>query len=143
MTLRTTLFACLALLLCCFVCSFAASIIAQDASPAEADDPANSDDATHRRLPPYYNDLVTPGQRARIYKIQDDYESQIEELKKQLREVVAQRDAEVEAVLEPEQRELLTQVKEQSRLLREARAKAAAKLKERLPEDEASEVAGD
>jgi Spy/CpxP family protein refolding chaperone len=144
MKLRHALFATLALLLCGLIGSFATSITAQDTAsddattnaPAAA---ATDDDDSHRRLPAYYNDLVTPGQRKQIYSIQDRYEDQIEELKRQLREVVTKRDAEVLAVLQPEQRDLLDVVKEQSRMLREARAKAAARLKEQLPDDTATE----
>lgn len=142
MRLRTILFTSLALLLSGLIWSLNSNLPAQDSATETTTDTTPADDDSHRRLPAYYNDLVTPGQRARIYQIQDEYETQIEQLKQQLREVVSQRDAEVEAVLEPEQRELLTEVKEQSRRLREARAKAAARLRERLPEEESDESLG-
>ena len=138
MRLRTILLTACAMLLTLIAGSITTMLTAQEASTSAVDDEASAAadaNESHRRLPPYFSDLVTPGQRTKIYSIQDRYEAQIEELKEQLRKVVAQRDAEVEAVLEPEQRELLTSIKQQSQRLREARAKAAAKLKEKLPED--------
>lgn len=60
------------------------------------------------RLPNYYTRVVTPEQREKIYGIQQQYAMKIEALEKQLAELVAQRDAEVDKVLTPEQR---TQVK--------------------------------
>jgi hypothetical protein len=75
------------------------------------------------RLPSYYGDVVTQEQRDAIYKIQESYESQLAALREQLKALVAKRDAEVQAVLSPEQRE---QVK---RLAAEAKAEREAELK--------------
>ena len=55
------------------------------------------------RLPMYYGDVVSQKQREQIYGIQAKYADQIEQLQKQLDELKASRDAEVEAVLTPEQ----------------------------------------
>ena len=143
MKLRITWFVCLAAVVTCVVWSTANRLPAQEAqgeAVAEAASAAEESDDSHRRLPTYFSDLVTPGQRARIYAIQDRYEPKLEELKQLMRELVAERDAEVESVLEPEQKKLLSVVKEQARMLREARAKAAARLQEKLPASTADAV---
>jgi len=77
------------------------------------------------RLPMYYSAVVSPQQREQIYAIQAKYAPQIEELEKQFEALKKQRDAEVEAVLAPEQQ---AKVKE-ARLAAEAKRKQAAQPK--------------
>lgn len=55
------------------------------------------------RLPNYYSRVVDEAQREKIYGIQSKYAEEIEALAAQIAELVAQRNAEVEAVLTPEQ----------------------------------------
>jgi hypothetical protein len=45
------------------------------------------------------------------YDIQDRYEAQVKELQEQIKALLAKRDAEIDEVLNPEQRELLKQLK--------------------------------
>jgi serine/threonine protein kinase len=56
-----------------------------------------------RRLPAYYNQVVTPQQRDKIYSIQHSYAERIEALQVQLKELQSRMDADVKAVLTPEQ----------------------------------------
>jgi hypothetical protein len=60
--------------------------------------------APRGRLPPYYKDLVSPEQRDEIYRIQAKYNAKIDELEAEIERLKAQRDAEVEKVLTPQQR---------------------------------------
>ena len=56
------------------------------------------------RLPVYYSAVVSPEQRLQIYEIQRTCSEQILKLQGQLQALMEQRDAEVEAVLTPEQK---------------------------------------
>ena len=68
--------------------------------------------------------MVNDKQRFEIYKIQLDHAEQIEALKEKLRDLVAERDAEIRAVLTKDQQEKLDDVIAKSR---ESRRKAAEK----------------
>ena len=57
----------------------------------------------HGRLPAYYGKVVNERQREQIYAIQRHYFVQIEDLKAKLEAVTKKRDAEVSAVLSPQQ----------------------------------------
>ncbi|HWB00193.1 MAG TPA: hypothetical protein VG713_16985 [Pirellulales bacterium] len=72
-------------------------------------------------LPPYYKNVVDGVQREKIYKIQSQYEAKMDELEKQLKAMADQRDAEIEGVLTPEQKQ---RIKE---LAAEAKTKRAKK----------------
>lgn len=74
------------------------------------------------RLPAYYGDVITKEQRDKIYSIQASYEEQLAALREQLKALVAKRDAEVEAVLTPEQREQVKKIAEEARAERQAQA---------------------
>jgi len=67
---------------------------------------------TARRLPAYYKDVVTPAQREQIYAVQEKYNTQIDKLQAQIRELTAKRDADVEKVLTGEQRLRVKAIKE-------------------------------
>ncbi len=71
------------------------------------------------RLPPFYSKVVDKEQRAAIYKIQEQFSPQIDELQKQLDAVEDKRDAEIAAVLTDEQRQKL------ATLIAESKAKGA------------------
>ncbi|MCA9248094.1 MAG: hypothetical protein KDA42_13290 [Planctomycetales bacterium] len=96
----------------------------QDAPKGQKNEKAKKPQVTGR-LPAYYGTIVTDEQRIEIYKIQASYVDRVEALKKVLRELVAERDAEVRAVLTAEQQKELDAVIAKAR---EARKKAAAKL---------------
>jgi Spy/CpxP family protein refolding chaperone len=67
----------------------------------------------------YYGKVVTEEQRQKIYDIQRKYFPQIRALQKQLEALIAKRDAEIEAVLTPQQKA------EIERLRKEAAARRA------------------
>jgi len=103
--------------------------IAQEATAVdEAEDAAKPTDKKERaeprgRLPYYYNRVVNPQQREAIYTIQQQYEVKLEALRQQLKQLVEERDAEIESVLRPEQ---LEQVKAAARKAAEERLQRAA-----------------
>ena len=65
----------------------------------------------YRRLPPGYKEVVTDQQRDAIYKIQDEFGPKLAELKGKLAELQGQQQAKIEAVLMPEQKAKLQQIK--------------------------------
>jgi TolA-binding protein len=76
------------------------------------------------RLPAYFADIVTEDQRTAIYKIQESYKKQIDDLESQLAAVREKEINEIEAVLDAEQKEKL----------KKAREEAAGKRKKKAPE---------
>ena len=85
-----------------------ASTVAQEAAPVAAAPRVGDDEAG--RLPPGYTVVVTKAQRARIYAIQEKYESQLEDLKKQIAAIESKRDQEIEGLLDAEQKTILAYV---------------------------------
>lgn len=76
------------------------------------------------RLPNHYGKLnLTESQRTKIYKIQTDYKSQIDSLKKQLAELNEKRNAECEMVLNTSQKSILDEILAQIEKKRAARKK--------------------
>ncbi|MBW3600602.1 MAG: hypothetical protein KY475_25480 [Planctomycetes bacterium] len=115
--------------------AFAPSLGAQEAKQpaqpaADADSSETEEEREYRRLPLYYAQVVAPYQRENIYGIQAKYEDQIKELQAQIRAILAKREAEIEQVLFPEQREVL------KKLRAEAEAQRAAAAAKRRPADE-------
>ena len=80
------------------------------------------------RLPAHFGQVVDEGQRQRIYQIQAGYNPKIEALQAELDALVAQRDAEIRAVLSPEQQRRL------DARIAEAQAAKAAKAKKKADE---------
>jgi hypothetical protein len=81
------------------------------------------------RLPNFYAQVVTAEQRQKIYDIQRKYFDKIEALRKQLEALIAQRDAEIEAVLTPEQKAKIEQLRKEAserRGSRQAQGQSAA-----------------
>jgi uncharacterized protein HemX len=79
----------------------------QQAQPAQPNPPRG-------RLPAYYGQVVNQQQREQIYAIQAKYNARIAELQKQLADLRAQRDAEIEKVLTPEQLKRIQQLRAQA-----------------------------
>jgi len=83
------------------------------------------------RLPAYYSQIVTDGQRQRIYQIQASYNPKIEALQAQIVALEAQRDEEIRAVLSPvQQRQLDARIAE-AQAKKEAKAEKKAAQKKR------------
>ena len=63
------------------------------------------------RLPNHFGKLnLSDTQRDKIYKIQADYKSEIDSLKKQLAELNKKKNAEIVSVLEPSQKSILDKI---------------------------------
>jgi hypothetical protein len=80
---------------------------------------------TKGRLPAYYGQIVNAAQRQRIYQIQANYDPQIDALLAQIETLTEKRDAEIRAVLSPEQQQRL------DTLIQGAKANRAAKAAQR------------
>ncbi len=86
-------------------------------SGADAQQPAapEASDASTKevkgRLPRFYDVVVTSQQRKLIYEIQEKYEVQIRKLLQQIEALKKQRDREIEAVLDEEQREIVARLR--------------------------------
>jgi hypothetical protein len=91
------------------------------------------------RLPANYGKVVDPLQKEKIYGIQEQYEPKLEALRAQLKDLVAKRDAEIDALLTAEQRE---KVKELAEAAKARRAKAAAAAAAASSDGGASKPAG-
>ncbi|NLE37469.1 MAG: hypothetical protein GX621_05530 [Pirellulaceae bacterium] len=64
------------------------------------------------RLPSHYGKVVTEEQRRTIYELQALYAPHIEKLQAQIDALTRQRDARIEAVLTPEQRKQIAELRE-------------------------------
>lgn len=60
-------------------------------------------------LPAYYNKVLSPDEKEKLYKITERYAAEIKPLAAKIRELEAARDKEIDAALTPEQ---LTRIKE-------------------------------
>jgi TolA-binding protein len=78
------------------------------------------------RLPPGYTIVVTDAQRSRIYAIQDSYSAQIADLQKQITQIEGKRDLEIAALLDDEQKTVVSYVLKLRERQRSQRAKTAA-----------------
>lgn len=74
----------------------------------QADDaPTVQQDNAERRgpLPYYFGKLgMSDGQKQQAYKVQDEYDAKIEDLKNQLKALLAERDQKLESLLSPGQK---------------------------------------
>lgn len=91
------------------------------------------------RLPVHYSDIVTEEQKTEIYAIQAGYAVKISALAKQIKEIQSQQNAEIEALLSPEQKEKLKVAKEAAAAKKKQKAEAKAEAKEDKPEKVATE----
>ncbi len=78
------------------------------------------------RLPAYFAAVVTPTQREEIYKLQAEYAAQMEKLQAQLAALLADRDREVDGVLDPEQLAEVTKKRDEAKRRRAARNRPEA-----------------
>lgn len=84
------------------------------------------------RLPLYYASIVTDQQREAIYALQARYAQQLAALQQQIEALEKQRDQDIENVLSPQQKLLLTKMLEEAAAKRKKAAddKIAAKVAE-------------
>lgn len=100
---------CLVALFSSFVFAAPGLALEKEAKPsAEAEEAS----APKGRLPNHFADVVTPEQREKIYKIQRTYAEKLDELASEIRDLIAKREADIQAVLTAEQREKVSQAKE-------------------------------
>lgn len=79
------------------------------------------------RLPAYYRYVVTPQQREAIYKIQAEFAPKIAELQAQLKALTKERDQKVSAVLTPEQRKKVEDLRGAAKAKRAQKTKKPAR----------------
>ena len=91
------------LMLVCMVVASSNLIGQQETAPETTD----SDVSENNRLPPGFSEIITNSQKRKIYKIQQSYQSQIDALRSQIEAIESKRDAEVSAILDDEQKEVL------------------------------------
>lgn len=77
------------------------------------------------RLPAYFSAVVTQKQREAIYKLQSDYEMQLEKLRAEMDKLIAARDQEVDAVLSAEQLAEVNKKREEAKKRRAARSSSS------------------
>lgn len=111
-------------------------ILAQKAetkSESKADAKAPTAKKASKRLPNFYGDLVDGAQKEKIYVVLDKYNPQIEALAEQIKALQAKRDAEVEGVLNPEQKAKLDKSRADSKAKAQERAAAKKAASEPAP----------
>ncbi|MBL9082046.1 MAG: hypothetical protein JNK76_09595 [Planctomycetales bacterium] len=120
-SLRRTLAVALPILALAGTPLFAADEKAESKPAVETKVPAKKAAADRKGpLPFYYGKVVAPDQKETIYGIQEKYAGEIAPLAAKIKELMAARDKEIEAVLSPEQLAKIKQLKA------DAAAKAAA-----------------
>jgi hypothetical protein len=82
---------------------------------------------TPRRLPSFFKEVVDEKQRETIYKIQEEYGPKIADLRAQLDALTKQRDERIAAVLTPEQRKKLEDLRAAAKAKRAPKTKPAPK----------------
>ncbi len=99
---------------------------AQDADPAKpaAAKPADAafgKKARAGQLPPYYGEVVDDVQRQKIYAIQAEFNAQIKALQAKLDALKKERDDKIQAVLTPEQRKQVDDLRAAAKAKRDAK----------------------
>jgi hypothetical protein len=95
------------------------TVRAADEKPAEKKE-AKERAKARGVLPDYYAGVVDGTQRDKIYEIQKSYATKLDELKAQMKDLTDKRDAEIKALLTPEQKAKVEKAEA------EGKAKAAA-----------------
>lgn len=119
------------------VLTFSTFGLSQEKPTAEtkAKPPAKGEDKLKGRLPNNYGKIdLTMAQRDKIYAIQNGYDAQLDALKEQMKQLVAKRDADIDAVLTAEQKSKLESLRA------EAKKKSEEKLDAKKKEAEAKKA---
>jgi Spy/CpxP family protein refolding chaperone len=101
------------------------------AAKAKAD--GKKADKTPGRLPAYYKGVVTDEQRQQIYKIMAEYAPKLADLRAQLNRATKEQDGKIEALLTPEQKQKITQLKAAAKVNRRAAAGGEKKAQANAP----------
>ncbi len=95
------------------------------AAKAEAPPAAAKKTAKERqpagRLPNFYPKIVTEEQREKIFAIQKQYAAKIDPLRRELEKITRERDEAIEALLTPEQKKQLEDLKAAAKAKRDAK----------------------
>ena len=91
------------------------------------------------RLPNFYSDVVTEEQREKIYAIQKKYAEELEDLTEQLKALANDGDAEISALLTPEQRDKVAKAAAEAKAKR-IKAAEEKKLKKEASKDPVKET---
>ncbi|HLA86231.1 MAG TPA: hypothetical protein VJL29_15695 [Thermoguttaceae bacterium] len=78
------------------------------------------------RLPAHFRTVVTDEQRQKIYAVQQEYDPRIRKLREQLKTLTAERNAKIDALLTPEQRKKIADLKAAAKEKRKQARKAKA-----------------
>jgi hypothetical protein len=100
---------------------------------AAADDAKAEGKKAVRRLPMYYAQVVDEAQREKIYGIQAEFNEKTAPLRAQIEALEKDRDARIAAVLTPEQKKQLDDLKAAAKAGRDAAKKAAPKATPKVP----------
>jgi hypothetical protein len=84
-----------------------------------------------RQLPAHFSPLVSQKQRETIYKVQADYAVKMDKLRAQLDAITAERDREIDAVLDPEQLAEVSKKRTAAKEKRAARTRATSSPEEK------------
>ncbi|MBN1588669.1 MAG: hypothetical protein JW888_04065 [Pirellulales bacterium] len=82
--------------------------------------------ASDARLPNHFRTVVTEEQRQKIYAVQREYGPRLRELRSQLRALSEERNAKIDAILTPEQRKQIADLKEAAKKKRNKAKEEAA-----------------
>jgi Spy/CpxP family protein refolding chaperone len=88
---------------------------------------------TSHRLPAHYAQVVTQKQREQIYKIQDEYQPEIETLQKQLNALKQERDRKIVALLTAEQRKQIEEAAAAAKAKRKSKGRESPLPAEKAP----------
>jgi len=117
--------ACLALVLASVVL-LAGPSVGQQAKTGDAAAKQPAAKKPSGRLPTYFAAVVSQKQREAIYKLQADYEAQLEKLQAQIDALVVERDREVDALLSAEQLAEVNKKREEAKKKRAERSSSKA-----------------
>ncbi len=96
-------------------------------APAAAKAEAPGRRARAGQLPPYYREVVSEEQRQKIYAIQAEYNAQIAELEAKVAQLRKERDSKIEALLTPEQKKKIDDLRAAAKSKRDSRRPAKPK----------------
>lgn len=75
-------------------------------------------------LPAYYNKVLSPDEKEKLYKITEKYSAEIKSLAAKIRELEAARDKEIDAALTPEQLARIKELRAEATKARETKKPA-------------------
>jgi hypothetical protein len=110
---------------------------AKAAPPANQDAEARADDTAKPkpRLPAHFGEVLDDQQRDKARDVQEKYAERLAAARKQLKDLVDQRDAELDAILTAEQRAKVAALREAAKARRAANRKAPVTATSALPAD--------